>query len=78
MVMSWSHLAVGVPSIGGDGLENDTIVYVGEGRGGANANDAFFDYLEQEGWILMKILNVKAPPKGYEQLYLLKKKKQKK
>ena len=24
--------------------KNDTIVYVGEGRGGANANDAFFDY----------------------------------
>ena len=25
--------------------QNDTVVYCGEGRGGANANDAFFDYL---------------------------------
>ena len=27
-----------------DASRNDTVVYVGEGRGGANANDDFFDY----------------------------------
>lgn len=26
------------------GMQNDTVVYVGEGRGGANADDAFFDF----------------------------------
>lgn len=26
------------------GVQNDTVVYVGEGRGGANADDAFFDF----------------------------------
>lgn len=25
-------------------LKNDTVVYVGEGRGGANADDSFFDF----------------------------------
>ena len=50
------------------------LVYVGEGRGGANANDAFFDYLEQNGWILERILPVKAfGSKGYEQLFVLRK-----
>lgn len=53
---------------------NKIVVYVGEGRGGANANDAFFDYLESNGWILDKILPVKQfGSKGYEQLYILRK-----
>lgn len=52
---------------------NDTVVYVGEGRGGANANDAFFDYLENGEWIFCKILPVKSyGTKGYEKLYVLK------
>lgn len=29
--------------------ENDTFIYVGEGKGGANGNDAFFDELERSG-----------------------------
>jgi len=55
---------------------NDTVVYVGEGKGGANANDAFFDHLESSGnWILYKILPVKSfGAKGYEKLYVLKRK----
>jgi len=51
---------------------NDTIVYVGEGRGGASANDKFFDYLESGDWILWKILPVQTFGKGYERLFILK------
>lgn len=54
--------------------ENDTLIYVGEGRGGANADDTFFDLLEAtEEWTLLYMLNVKTPPgdKGYEKLYIL-------
>jgi hypothetical protein len=52
--------------------QNDTIVFVGEGRGGANADDAFFDYLESGDWILLKMMDVKKPPgdKGYEKLFV--------
>ena len=57
--------------------ENDTIIYVGEGKGGANANDAFFDFLETNGWVLLEILEVLRPPgdksKGCERLYILQK-----
>ena len=56
---------------------NDTVVYVGEGRGGANANDKFFDYLENGDWILESILPVRIfGTKGFEQLYVLKRKDQ--
>lgn len=55
------------------GPDNDTIIYVGEGRGGANGNDAFFDYLENGDWALVKVMAVRPPPgdKGYEKLYIL-------
>lgn len=57
----------------GAGAENDTIIYVGEGRGGANASGEFFDYFESGDWILSKILDAKSPPgdKGYEKVYIL-------
>ncbi|CAB9527109.1 expressed unknown protein [Seminavis robusta] len=52
---------------------NDTVIYVGEGRGGANANEALFDQLESGDWILMRVMKVKSfGSKGYEQLYILK------
>lgn len=54
---------------------NDTVVYVGEGRGGANANDAFFNYLENGDWILQNILPVRVfGIKGFEHLYVLRRK----
>ncbi len=54
---------------------NDTVVYVGEGRGGANANDKFFDFLENGDWILANILPVRVfGTKGFEQLYVLRRK----
>jgi hypothetical protein len=57
---------------------NDTVAYVGEGRGGANANDAFFDALESGDWILMKVLQVQVfGTKGYERLYLFQRRDQK-
>jgi hypothetical protein len=52
------------------------LVYVGEGRGGANANDAFFDYLEDpaNNWILHRVMNVVSfGSKGYEKLYIFQK-----
>jgi hypothetical protein len=52
---------------------NDTIVYVGEGRGGANADDAFFDLLESGDWVLVRVMPVQSfGDKGFEKLYILK------
>jgi hypothetical protein len=52
---------------------NDTIVYVGEGRGGANADDAFFDLMESGDWVLLKVMPVQSfGDKGFEKLYVLK------
>ena len=63
-----------------DQVNGHTIVYVGEGRGGANANDAFFDYLEEchdnenYHWILDRVMEGKSfGTKGYEKVYVLKK-----
>jgi hypothetical protein len=52
---------------------NDILIYVGEGRGGANGNDAFFDCLEDGEWILLHEIPVQRPPgnKGYEKLFVL-------
>ncbi|KAL9184409.1 hypothetical protein ACHAXT_002495 [Thalassiosira profunda] len=67
--------------------QNDTVVYVGEGRGGANADDAFFDYLlgkpakegenvagDSQQWVLEKVLDVRPSlgGKGYEKLFVLR------
>lgn len=50
---------------------NDTVVYVGEGRGGANANDAFFDYLESGDWVLLETHAVLPfGDKGYEKAFI--------
>jgi hypothetical protein len=56
--------------------ENDTIIFVGEGRGGANAGDSLFDYFESGNWILLTVMDVQKPPgdKGYEKLYILQRK----
>jgi hypothetical protein len=54
--------------------ENDTVVFVGEGRGGANGNDELFDYFESGNWILLEIVDVQTPPgdKGYEKMFILR------
>lgn len=53
--------------------ENDTVIYVGEGRGGANGNDDLFDFFENGNWVLLREMEVKTPPgdKGYEKLFIL-------
>lgn len=54
--------------------ENDLVIYVGEGRGGANGSDELFDFFENSGdWILINVLPVRKPPgdKGHEQLFIL-------
>ena len=54
---------------------NDKVVFVGEGRLGANCNNEFFDYLLNGGWIIEKIMDVKGSPggKGFERMYVLTK-----
>lgn len=68
--------------------KNDTVIYVGEGRGGANANGAFFDYFlggdegsnglkgGQRQWVLDKVMDVQNCPgdKGYEKLFVFRRK----
>lgn len=54
---------------------NDTLIYVGEGRGGANADDVFFEDLESGEWVLLKTMEVQPlGSKGYEKLYILRRK----
>ena len=66
--------------------KNDIVIYVGEGQGGANANDDFFDYFlgisnnntnnnnSSGSWVLEKVMSVKTCPgdKGYEKLFILR------
>ena len=53
--------------------DNDTFVYVGEGRGGANADDRFFDMLEGPDWQCVNTLPVKPfGNKGYERFFVFK------
>jgi len=54
--------------------DNDTVIFVGEGRGGANGDDSLFDYFENGEWELLKEMNVRRPPgdKGYEKLFVLR------
>lgn len=64
--------------------KNDTVVYVGEGRGGANADEAFFDYFiscnqarkdtEKSQWVLEKVMHVLECPggKGYEKMFVFR------
>jgi hypothetical protein len=56
--------------------DNDTVIFVGEGRGGANGDDALFDYFESGDWVLLKVMEVQPPPgdTGYEKLFILQRK----
>ncbi|OQS07433.1 hypothetical protein THRCLA_00544 [Thraustotheca clavata] len=52
--------------------ENDTFIYVGEGRGGANGDDAFFDLIEVS-WHLETTISLPSfSKKGYERLFVFK------
>jgi len=49
----------------------DLLIYVGEGRGGYNGNDAFFDALER-AWRVKRVLPLRPFPGGHEKLFFLK------
>jgi hypothetical protein len=53
--------------------KGDRLLYVGESRGGINANEAFFDALEK-GWEVEKVVNVLPFPDGFEVLWVLRRK----
>lgn len=57
--------------------DNNTVVFVGEGRGGANGDDSLFDYFECGEWDLVEEMSVLRPPgdKGYEKLFVLRRRK---
>lgn len=54
--------------------DNNTVIFVGEGRGGANGDDSLFDYFENGEWELLDEMAVRRPPgdKGYERLFVLR------
>lgn len=51
------------------------LAYVGEGKGGANASDAFFDKLDAE-WEVTSILDLDPFPQCFERLYLLRRRRE--
>ena len=65
--------------------QNDTVVYVGEGKEGANADEEFFNYFlgkssddsKKAEWILLKVMEVKRSPggKGYEKMFVFQRKR---
>lgn len=46
-------------------------MYVGEGRGGVNASDEFFDGLDAE-WEVTSVMELDPFPQCFERLYLLR------
>lgn len=54
--------------------KGDRLLYVGESRGGINANDAFFDALEK-GWDVEKVVQVEPFPDGFEVLWVMKRRR---
>ncbi|KAK3276193.1 hypothetical protein CYMTET_15718 [Cymbomonas tetramitiformis] len=54
-----------------DKYSGEYLLYVGEGRGGVNANDAFFDMLERD-WVCEKIVEVRPFPECFEKLYVMR------
>lgn len=53
--------------------QNDLFIYVGEGRGGANADDALFDWLEGGDWVVQQSVPLKPfGSKGFERLFVFK------
>ncbi|ETW01197.1 hypothetical protein H310_06790 [Aphanomyces invadans] len=52
---------------------NDALVYVGEGRGGANADSRFFDLLESSSWELESTLALEPfGTKGFERMFVFR------
>ena len=47
------------------------LLYVGEGRGGVNADNAFFDTLERE-WYCEKVVLLDPFPECFERLFVMR------
>ena len=54
------------------GQKNDYLVYVGEGRGGANANEEFFDFLENQNWVLENVFGLDPIGNGFERAFFFR------
>ena len=52
--------------------KGSTLLYVGEGRDGCNANDDFFDALESGNWTVESVTPLAPFVGGCEQLFVLK------
>ena len=52
----------------------ERLLYVGEGRHGANADGAFFDLLEEE-WDVERVVELEPFPGNHERLFVLRRKK---
>lgn len=50
------------------------LVYIGEGRGGVNANSEFFDILEKD-WIVEQVEELDPYPMCFERMYILRKRR---
>jgi len=61
--------------------ENDVVIFVGEGNGGANGNEELFEYWKGvdergHGWVLLESMDVPAVEgggKGFEKVFIFKK-----
>jgi hypothetical protein len=50
------------------------LVYIGEGRGGVNANSDFFDELERD-WVVHEVIELLPFPQCFERLYILRRRR---
>ena len=53
----------------------DWLLYVGEGRGGVNASDEFFDTLEA-GWSCERVIELRPFRGNFEKLFIMRRKEQ--
>ena len=51
--------------------QGDMLIFVGEGRGGVNGSDAFFDQLQQQ-WSLLGCETLPCDDDSFQRLYILK------
>lgn len=54
-----------------ENYQGDTLLYVGEGRGGTTASSTFFDVLEAE-WVCSEIVRLDPFPQCCERLFVLR------
>jgi hypothetical protein len=50
------------------------LIYIGEGRGGVNATEEFFDLLEKE-WVVEELQDLDPYPVCFERMYILRRRR---